>query len=84
VPKKKVVAIHWRDPTIDSGWVEDDTHDKDLPINISYGVLISKGTNIVIAGTVNVEVEKDRYADRTKFPKGCVDKIEIIGEVTLK
>ena len=82
--KKKIVAVHWKDPTIEAGWVEDD-HDRQLVTFVSYGVLISKDKGqVVLAGTVSPEDKVKRYADRTKFPKGCVVKIEIIGEVNLK
>lgn len=78
--KKKIVCIHWRDPTIDSGWVDDD-HADDLPMCYTYGILIRGGDPTVVAGTVT---EEGNYADRTKFPKGVITSIEVIGEVNVK
>jgi hypothetical protein len=80
--KKKIVEIKWRDPTIDAGWVDED-HEKPLPIMRTYGILISKTKEqVVIGGTYDREQKK--YADRTKFPLGCVVEIRVIETVDLK
>lgn len=74
--KKKLVEISWQDPTIDAGWVEDD-HDTKLPLMKSYGLLISKTkTQVSIGGTYDAREKK--YADRTKFPSGCIVAIRVI------
>lgn len=81
--KKKLVEVLWKDPTIEAGWVEDD-HNKPLPILHSYGVLIHKGDMVVIAGTISPSEKEKRYADRTKFPKGCVIEIKELGTIEVK
>lgn len=80
--KKRVVAVYWRDPTIESGWVEDD-HDKDLPLCVTYGVFLKGGDPTVIAGTI-APTGGGEYADRTKFPKGCISKIETISTIEVE
>lgn len=72
----RIVEILWRDPTIEAGWVEDD-HDTDLSILRSYGILVSQGPKLtVLAGSYDPTEEK--YADRTKFPSGCIVEVRTI------
>lgn len=79
-----VVAVYWKDPTIESGWVKDN-HEEGLPDFVSYGVLVSQeGDLVVLAGTVAPDSTEEHYADRTKFPKGCIVKIDVIGEIVIK
>ena len=80
--KKKIVEITWRDPTIEPGWTEDD-HAKLLPYIKSYGILISKTTKQVVIGG-SYGASDGKYADRTKFPAGCVENIRVIETVDLK
>ena len=80
--KKKIVEVSWRDPTIDSGWVDDD-HNKILPIIRTYGILISKNkSQVVLAGTF--DAKENKYADRSKIPTGCVSGIRLIEVIDLK
>ena len=75
----KVVEVLWCDPTIEAGWVEDD-HETDLATMRSYGILISKGPKlVVIAGSYDADTKK--YADRTKFPTGCVVEVNTIKRI---
>ena len=74
----KIVKVTWIDPTIDAGWVEND-HESPLNHLVTYGILISKTKKqICVAGTYDPSDKK--YADRTRFPTGCVKKIEVICE----
>lgn len=85
--KKKVVAVYWRDPTIYAGWQHDEDHDAetDLPLFVTYGILVGTNNGIVsVAGTVHPETDRDRYADITKYPKGCIDHIDVIGTLDVK
>lgn len=78
--KKKLVEVTWQDPTIDAGWVDDDHHTPLTKLK-SYGILIRNTPHIVIAGSYD-SVQK-KYADRTKFPKGCVESIRVIEVLSL-
>ena len=72
----KLVEVTWVDPTIDAGWQEDD-HEAPLTELKSYGILVSNTEKqVCIAGTYDPEEQK--YADRTRFPKGCVIEIRDI------
>jgi len=82
VASKKIVEISWRDPTIDAGWCENTDHNKRLPILKSYGILVSDTKHQVCIAS-SYDPEQKKYADRSKFPKGCVEKIRIIEVVDL-
>ena len=74
----KIVEVIWKDPTIDSGWQDEDHHNT-LPDIKSYGILIyNTKKQVCIAGTYDPDQQK--YADRTRFPKGCVSKVRVIYE----
>lgn len=75
----KLVEVVWSDPTIDAGW-QDDDHEAPLTELFSYGILVSNTEKqVCIAGSYD-PVEK-KYADRTRFPKGCVKNIRDIETV---
>jgi len=82
--RKKIVEVVWQDPTITAGWVADGDLDQPLHLMHSYGVLIRKKPEVVIAGTLNSEEKKDRYADVTKFPLGCIVEINEISTIEVK
>lgn len=74
----KIVEVSWQDPTIDAGWQEDD-HETTLSTMKSYGILLSDTKKqVCIAGTYDAEEKK--YADRSRFPKGCVTNIKVLYE----
>lgn len=73
----KVVEVTWKDPTIDAGWQDDDDHDAELPDMKSYGILVSNTKRqVCIAGSY--DKSQKAYADRSKFPKGCVKSVKVI------
>jgi hypothetical protein len=76
VAVQKLVEVTWVDPTTDAGWQEND-HKAPLTEMKSYGLLISNTKKqLCIAGTYDKDEKK--YADRSRFPKGCVVKIREI------
>lgn len=75
----KIVEVSWNDPTVDAGWQEDD-HELPLAILKSYGILVSNTERqVCIAGSYDPEEQK--YADRSRFPQGCVINIRTIEEI---
>jgi hypothetical protein len=80
--RKKIVEVSWVDPTTEAGWIEDDNHTQPLPTLKSYGILVSKSKKLVVlAGSYDPDQKK--YADRFKWPTGCVKDIRVIEEVEL-
>ena len=76
--KPKIVEVEWTDPTIEAGWCEDD-HEISLPLLHTVGYLVSSGPKlVVVAGSY--DASEDKFADRTKFPTGCVSGIRTIEE----
>ncbi len=78
--RRRIVEVTWLDPTIDAGWHEDDP-DKPLRELKTYGILVRKGKQITIAGSY--DPEHKRWADVTRFPKGCVISIRVIETVNM-
>lgn len=75
----KIVEVNWNDPTVDAGW-QDDDHDLPLTVLRSYGILVSDTEKqVCIAGSYDPEEKK--YADRSRFPKGCVLSIRVIEKI---
>jgi hypothetical protein len=83
--KKKLVEVVWQDPTTFAGWVDDEDMNKPLHHMRTYGILIRRKPEVVVAGTVNSDEKKSgRYADVSKFPLGCIVSINEIATIEVK
>jgi len=84
---KQIVCVCWEDIHFHQNWNEHDPQallNTDLPIFRSIGILIRKSNPVTIAATVTPDEDgKPVYSDITRFPKGCIQSIDTIGELDI-
>lgn len=75
--KHRLVRVYWTDIEQEGGW---STHRRNKPeVLLSYGLLVDQDDeSLYLADT---HLEGDQWGGLSKFPNGCIKKVEKIMEV---